>query len=106
MDNRQTQANLHYLIKLAGTSFSEIDREFGLYRGAANQSLREPIEQAEKAIIAVLRVKLGESDPRIHPKKLWPRRYHDDGTRLPQEALVRDYRNAEGRGPRQKAVEA
>lgn len=104
MDDRQTQANIHFMLKLAGTSFTAIDSKYGLYRGAANQCLREPIAKAERAIITELRVKLGKDDYRCHPHALWPRRYRDDGSRYPQEHLLALYRNGGDESPRQKAA--
>lgn len=103
-DYRATKAKVHFLVQLAGTSFSEIDRKYGLYRGASNEALRQPIPAAEKAIITELRVKLGRDNPDLHPFALWPRRYRDDGTRLPQEDLLADYRSRQGASPRQNGA--
>lgn len=106
MEDRETQANIAFVIKIAGTSFSEIDRKYRLARGRAYNTLRRLDLVAERAIITELRVKLGKDDLRVHPYSLWPRRYRDDGTRLPKESLLAKYRNPSPVSPRQKSVEA
>lgn len=103
MDDRETKANISFLINLAKTSFSEIDRKYSFYRGRSFHALSRLDAKAEKAIISILRVKLGKHDFRVHPYALWPRRYRDNGTRLPQESLLANYRNLESESPRQKA---
>ena len=106
MEPPKVQAELHKLVKLAETSFLAIDRDHGLWRGATNHAVREPYRKGEEAILATLRVKLGKDDPRIHPHKLWPRRYGKDGARHSMSALRDNYRSPKGKSPRQKAVEA
>lgn len=100
------QAELHKLVKLAKTSFYAIDRKHRLYRGGSNHAIREPYERGEKAILATLRVKLGVDDPRIHPHKLWPRRYSKDGVRHLASIIRKNYRSSGPMSPRQKVQEA
>lgn len=99
------QAELLKLIKLAKTNCLDIDRQHDLYRGGSNHAIRYPYERGERAILATLRVKLGKDDPRIHPAKLWPRRYNKDGTRMPLGTLRDNYRRLEPSRPRQKEAE-
>lgn len=99
------QAELLKLIKLAKTNCLEIDRDHGLYRGGSNHAIRYPYERGERAILDTLRVKLGEDDPRIHPAKLWPRRYTKNGARMPLGTLRKNYRRLEPQSPRQKIAE-
>lgn len=57
---------------MAGITLSDIDRMYGLTRGAAGNALREPNQKGERAIAAALKTK---------PHLLWPSRYRPCGER-------------------------
>lgn len=106
IEDVKVQAELHKLVKLAEVTFYDIDREHDLYRGGSNHAVRYPYQRGEEAILATLRVKLGKDDPRIHPHKLWPRRYSKAGVRHSPSTLRKNYRRLEPVSPRQKEVES
>ncbi len=60
-------------LTLAGFSLYDVDREYGLARGTAGTTLREPNAAGERAIAAALKTR---------PHLLWRTRYHADGRRL------------------------
>lgn len=65
-------------LSLAGFSLLEVDRQYGLPRGTAGTTLREPNLAGERAIAAILKTR---------PHLLWRSRYHADGRRkAPQPA--------------------
>ncbi len=65
-------------LTLAGFSLLEVDRQYGLPRGTAGTTLREPNLAGERAIAAILKSR---------PHLLWRSRYHSDGRRkTPQPA--------------------
>ncbi len=65
-------ARIKALVYEAGLTFSDIDRMYGLRRGAARDALREPNPRIEHAIAAALGAR---------PETLWQTRYHANGRR-------------------------
>lgn len=80
----------------AGFSLLDIDRLYGLPRGTAGTTLREPNTAGERAIAAALKTR---------PHLLWQSRYHGDGRRLcPQPA--ENYERSTMRQRREATVQA
>lgn len=102
VEDTATQANIIYQMKMAGISFRGVDVKHKLPFGTANHAIRRPELRGEKAIITELRVKLGSENLDIHPYALWPRRFGDDGERLTESTIRRNYRKVEVKSLRKK----
>ncbi|MCD2176480.1 helix-turn-helix domain-containing protein [Rhizobium sp. C1] len=88
-------AKIKARLVLAGITFRDIDRRYGLARCTASRTLQEPNLAGERAIAAALKT---------HPHLLWRERYHADGRRKDPQPME-NYHRPLTRKKRQRAVE-
>lgn len=96
IDRVEEMAVVKHKLVLAGLSLLEIDRRFGLSRGTAGTTLREPNAAGERAIADALGTKA---------HILWPSRYRPSGQRRSPQP-PENYRRPPTMRQRQKAVGA
>lgn len=94
-------ARVKFKLDALGYSFLDVDREYGLPRGTAGTTIREPNAAGERAIAAILKTR---------PHLIWRTRYHADGRRKTpqppenyQRSTKRDRRQATDAQPQAAA---